>query len=52
LEECYFCGRIDRGMWRKLTRTKDLHNKIWSILANRRYVKTPNNGFVGRSKSQ
>jgi hypothetical protein len=52
LEECYFCGRIDRGMWRKLMRTKDLHNKIWLILASRGYVKTANNGVVGRSKSQ
>lgn len=52
LEKCYFCGRIGRGMWRKLTKTKDLHNKIWSILASKGHVKTFNNGVVSRSKSQ
>ncbi len=50
--ECYFCGKIDRGMWKKLTKTKDLHNKIWSILTSKEYVKTTNNGVISRSKSQ
>jgi hypothetical protein len=39
-------------MWRKLTKTKDLHNKIWSILASRRHVKTASNGVVSRFESQ
>jgi hypothetical protein len=33
-------------MWRKLIRTKDLHNKIWLILASRGHVKTTNNGVL------
>lgn len=39
-------------MWRKLTKTKDLHNKIWSVPASRKHVKTANNGVVSRSESQ
>ncbi len=39
-------------MWRKLTKTKDLHNKIWSILANRRHVKIVNNEVVSKFESQ